>query len=524
MDSDDHDSLFGSPPTLPKPQPNEDTVGAPRDENPLVLPGTEFHLSVANPETFAGSSPAQSQLTMPTSLSDSREVPAPTSGSDIFTPTNVYPLADQKALGELNQSGPSAYSSQTLEALRNTTGPVRLIPTLPTGGAPFAPATVPAVTSTSLLSPNHSFTSQTEYSAASSPVAASSAHDSVASNNDATASNGARQGFKKCTKCNKDKPMPEYEYMSPMGNQLPRAQCAACREKRRASSARTKNKKDESAARARFQGRQKHRQQQHQQQQSSRGFDGPATQTSFSNPLIPTMTALLPSPECNVDVVAQKSPSIPTPFGQMPMSPSSSAFPRLQNGFPHPPDLGGSRPTATFGPSTPPLSMTPALSGLSFDSSTVDGQLIRDLEMFESDMAAFANHPSSRLPSPSSALPPDLTTEMSHSQEQQQETTNRPLGTFVTVQILPVTLDEADINLFLSQEMERFRYGIDKCTWLKKQDEATVKKCWRRREAAIVLGLVEVPPPNLQSKIGVLYSEGSHDLLPGWHDDYEANT
>ncbi|KAK1596741.1 uncharacterized protein LY79DRAFT_509054 [Colletotrichum navitas] len=523
MDSDDEDSLFGSPPMSPTRQPNENTIGTLRDETPLTLPRTELSSSpVADVETFASSSPTHGQLAMPASLQDAREAPARASGFDnTFTPTAIYPLADQRAQVEMDQSRPPVYSSQILEALRNTTGPVRLIPTLPTS-APFTPATVADTTSASLLSPNHSFIQQTEYSTPLNAVAGSSPHDSVASN-DAVASNyAAAHGLKKCTKCKKDKPLSDYEYMSPMGHQVPRSQCADCREKRRVSAAHAKIKKDGIRAQARLQAQ--YTQQRQHQRQASGGSHGLATQTNFLYPLGLSATTLSPVPDGNADTIVQ-DPSMTTLFRHMPMYLSPTTFPDLQyDGLPNLPGPEGCRSVATFGPSTPPSLMVPAFSGLSFDSSPAGTQMSRDLEMLESDLTHAANHTSSRLPSPSSVLPLDPTAESIAVQEQPQQLTNScPHGTLVTVQILPVSLAEADIDLLLNQEMERFRYGRNNCRWLKKQDEATVKKCWRRREAAIVLGLVEVPPPNLQPRIGFVYSEGSHDIVPGGNDDYEED-
>ncbi|OHW90906.1 hypothetical protein CSPAE12_10446 [Colletotrichum incanum] len=145
-----------------------------------------------------------------------------------------------------------------------------------------------------------------------------------------------------------------------------------------------------------------------------------------------------------------------------------------------------------------------------------------DSQMFESDMSNFVNFTSSPLQSPSSVLPPDPNLEVNLPQEQQQQTDHWPSNTAVTVKTLPISLNEAELKLFIDQEMERFRFGCEKCRWMKNQDEATLQQCWRKREAAIVLGLIEVPPPNLQSKIGVLRSEGSHDFLPGGNDDGDS--
>ncbi|EFQ35155.1 hypothetical protein CGRA01v4_01724 [Colletotrichum graminicola] len=528
MESDDQDSRFGSPPMSPKRQPNEDTIGALRDETPLTLPSTEFCSSpVADLETSAGSSPTHGQFTMPASLQDTHEALARSSDfDDTFTPNAVYQLAAQRAKREMDQSRPSVYSSQILEALRNTTGPVRLIPTLPTS-APFTPTTVADTTSASSLSPNHSFIQQTECFTPANAVAASSPHDSVAGN-DAIASNyAATHGLKKCTKCKKDRPLSDYEYMSPMGHQVPRSQCAECREKRRVSAAHAKIKKDGIRAQARLQAQHaQQRQQQHhdqqQQQQASGGFHGFASQTNLLHPLGLGTAMLSPAPDCNANTIAQ-GPSMATLFEHMPMHLSSTAFPYLHyDGLSNLPGPEGPCSVATFSPSTPHSLMGPAFSSLSFGGSIADAQMNRDLEMLELDLLAAANNASSRLPSPSSVLPPDPSAESIPLQEQQQQQTNNcPHGTLVTVQILPVTLTEADIDLLLNQEMERFRSGRENCRWLKKQDEATVKKFWRRREAAIVLGLVTVPPPNLQPRIGFVYSEGSHDILPSGNGEYE---
>ncbi|KAK2021276.1 hypothetical protein LX32DRAFT_605011 [Colletotrichum zoysiae] len=462
MDSYDNDSLFGSPLTTPMWQP---TGGAPRDDIPLVLPGMGFNpSSVTNLATFMSSSTTQDQSAMPTSLQDAREAPARASDFEsIFTSTSVHPLADQQAPRETNQSRPSAYSAQTLEAFRNTTSPIRLVPTVPTG-TPSIPLPLPAVTSTWL--PNHSSFQQTGYLAPPT-TAAALPHGSIAGNNNATASDRAAERTKWCYKCRKDRPLSDYLHMTPMGQHVIRNTCFGCREKKRISAARSKIKKEETQVPNRLQAKysqqpqhlhnqQQHQHEQHQQhdqqqQQTSGGFDGVATQTNR----LPTLSL-----------------------------------------------------------------MTPAFPSLSFDNSLAGAQLIRDLQMFESDMADAANQVSSQLPSPSSVLPPDPTSESSTSQDQQQQETNsHPL--FIPVQILPTTLSEADIDLLISQEAEKFRHGCRNCSWLKKQDAATVKKLWRRRVSTIVLGLVQVPPPDPQPRIGFVHSEGSHNLLPDHEYGYQ---
>ncbi|KAK1975633.1 hypothetical protein LZ30DRAFT_693455 [Colletotrichum cereale] len=445
MDLDDQDSLFGSSPI--KSQPNEAIVGAPGDRLSLCLPSTEFHSSpVIDLETLADSSSAQVQFTMPALSKDSQQIPMQASGSDNnFTPAETRLLASQQAAGERAQSRPSVYSSQTLEALKNTTGPVRLTPTLPTG-APSTVSTVPAARSSSLLSPNHSFVQQHDYYTPSYTIATSSPSDSISSNGNAIASNGALQGSKKCTKCNKYKPLSDYDHMSPMGQQTIRHQCADCRLKRRASAARTKTKRDEILAQTRRraqQQQQQQQQQQHQRQHQRQQYQQQQHQQHYQQ--------------------QQQQPG-------------------------------------TLG----------SLYGLATQTD--------NLQTLQSDMADVADLRHSQLPSPSSVLPPDPTPEANGVEEQQQATGPCPLGNFITVRTLPVTLTEEDINIFIEQESERFLYGRENCSWLKTQDEATAQKCWRRREAAIVLGLVEVPPPNLQSKIGFLYSEGSHEFLPGFND------
>ncbi|KAK2049973.1 hypothetical protein LZ31DRAFT_617214 [Colletotrichum somersetense] len=476
MDSDDKDSLFGSPPMSPKWQP---TVGAPRDDIPLVLPGMVFNpSSVTSLATFTSSSTTQGQSTMPTSLQDACEAPARASDFEsISTSTNVHPLANQQAPRETNQSRPAVYSAQTLEALRNTTSPIRLVPTVPTG-TPSIPAHLPAAKSTWL--PNHSSVQTTGYLAPST-TAAALPHGSIAGNNKATASNSAAERFKWCYKCRKDRPLSDYVHMTPMGQYVIRNTCFGCREKKRISAARSKNKKEEAQVPNRLQAQYSqqpqhlHNQQQHQQQQLQHLHDQPQHQQE----------------QHQQHYQQQQQTS------------------------------GGFDGIATQTNRLPTLSlMTPAFSHLSFDNSLADAQLIRDLQMFESDMANAANHVSSQLPSPSSVLPPDPTADSSTSQEQQQQETNsHPL--FIPVQILPTTLAEADIDLLISQEAEKFRHGCRNCSWLKKQDAATVKKLWRRRVSTIVLGLVQVPPPDPQPRIGFVHSEGSHNLLPDREDDYQ---
>ncbi|KZL72396.1 hypothetical protein CT0861_03515 [Colletotrichum tofieldiae] len=519
MDIDDVDSLFDSPPMSPKSQPTVDTASAPKNSISLCLPGMNFSSSpMTIHKTSTDSAPTQSQTTMQTSLKNPRQTPAHgLSSRNVYTPTRSLSLMPQQALEELGQAGPPTYVSPTLEALKNPTGPVRLIPTLPTG-ASSAPTALPPIF-TSPFSPGHDFVHLSTSPIPSRTALANSPRNSTLCNDSSTVPEGATQRSKKCTKCGKDRPLSEYEHMSPMGQRQPRAQCASCREKRRVSVARSKKKKEDVLAQARLRAQHREAQDRQLEQQTTEALQSPSIQAS-NLPLLrnPTMAAFSPSLDRNVATVGQGS-SMSAPAAQSPMLSSPTVPLSLGCGFPNLSRLKGFHPAATLASSTSLPSMAPALSSSPFASYSDDPQVIQDLFMCELDMSNFVNFTSSPLQSPSSLLPPDPIMEANTPQEQQQQTDHRPSHTFVTVKTLPISLNEAELKLFINQEMERFRFGRENCRWMKNQDEATLQQCWRKREAAIVLGLVEVPPPKLQSKIGVLRSEGSHDLLPGGNDD-----
>lgn len=62
----------------------------------------------------------------------------------------------------------------------------------------------------------------------------------------------------------------------------------------------------------------------------------------------------------------------------------------------------------------------------------------------------------------------------------------------------------------IDYERHRFESALQKCHYLRGQDEESLRRIWRKREAAIVMDLVVVPLPEPQPIFGQTYSRGSH--------------
>ncbi|KAL2883501.1 hypothetical protein SGCOL_001184 [Colletotrichum sp. CLE4] len=138
----------------------------------------------------------------------------------------------------------------------------------------------------------------------------------------------------------------------------------------------------------------------------------------------------------------------------------------------------------------------------------------------EADIAFHGLQSSKRRPSPCSILPQEADVEAGVSQIQQDTTS--AFYDIVSVKTLKTPLTKNEENWLLNHERQKFKEARHKCPWMKTQEKTTLMLYWEKRQASIVLGLVDVPGHDLQPMIGYSYAEGSHQSLPGaYPDDYD---
>ncbi|WQF82346.1 hypothetical protein CDEST_07360 [Colletotrichum destructivum] len=258
-----------------------------------------------------------------------------------------------------------------------------------------------------------------------------------------------------------------------MGQQQPRSQCTDCRKKRRVSSARSKKRKQEDMAGQHQDERQAQGQNKHQQ--ASQGLQVHLKQKkNILSPKDATMMA------CDAKAEAK------------------GLFPRASQ-----------RPSNAF-PSLPGAAMTNV-------QALRDMQHMRNVECLQE----FDDLTRSSQMSACSVFPPDPRLASKASQEQssaQPQSDERYRPILAIVHTLPISLNGAELDFVVGQERQMFDHGRQTCPWMRGQDEATLQQYWRKREAAVVLGLLEVPMPSLQPKIGITRSQGSHNNMPGGND------
>ncbi|TIC97730.1 hypothetical protein CH35J_007568 [Colletotrichum higginsianum] len=298
--------------------------------------------------------------------------------------------------------------------------------------------------------------------------------------------------------------------MNSMGQQQPRNQCTDCRKKRRVSAARSKKRKQEDMA-----GQHQHERQmqgQNQHQQASQELQGHLEQKKN-----------ILSPKDATTMAWDAKVEAPGPFPRASQRPS--------NAFPSLPGLERSRPTASRDPS-----VTPVLPNSNFgrdpvpptfeDAATTNVQTLRDMQHMRNVecLQEFDNLTRSTQMSPGSVFPPDprfaskAPQEQSPAQPAQPQSDERYRPILSIVHTLPISLNGAELDFVVGQERQMFDQGRQTCLWMRGQDEATLQQYWRKREAAVVLGLLEVPMPSLQPKIGITRSQGSHKNMPGGND------
>ncbi|KAJ0165216.1 hypothetical protein CTA2_11979 [Colletotrichum tanaceti] len=207
--------------------------------------------------------------------------------------------------------------------------------------------------------------------------------------------------------------------------------------------------------------------------------------------------------------------------------PFPRASQRPSNAFPSLPglQLEGSCPTASRDPS-----LTPALSDSTFGRDPVpptfedldmsNVQTLRDMQHQRNvdTLQEFADLSRRSPMSTGSVFPPDQRFVSKAAQEQslgQPRPDERFRPILAIVHTLPISLNGAELDFVVGQERQMFDRGRETCPWMRGQDETTLQQYWRKREAAVVLGLLEVPMPSLQPKIGITRSQGSHNNVPG---------
>ncbi|KAK1488039.1 hypothetical protein CTAM01_11585 [Colletotrichum tamarilloi] len=464
MDFDNDESLFGSSP------PTSATLGshfAVRDPIPLCLPGMgTTQLPNAN------SAPAQAQ-----GAASSLQVPhmphqvLGIENNPLDVPSRPQTPAQRRVSRKTSKPSSSRRSSSSQKApisAINPGVPVRLIPTLPGSSAPTAetPLFAPPI------APGHSTLPPLPASLLLSPS------PPVLNGNGAPLALGvgeASSSQKLCTKCHKSKPQSEFSSMTNMGLIRERSQCEPCRRKRRESSARYKLRKEKAETQA------EDNQEQLQQQQLPQG--GMA--------------------QCPYHGLSEHQPT-------------RSSHPLTEV-------VGLEQATE----SSPMHGVATANTMLGFNSTT---ELMREaspiIDKFvpkgvdiEADMAFCGFQSSKQMASPSLVLPQETGVEagLPPTQDHTSE-----LYDIVSVKTLKTPLTKNAEAWLLNHEKQKFKEGREKCEWMKTQEKKTLVACWEKRQASIVLGLVEVPGSDLQPMIGYSYAEGSHQNLPGaYPDDYD---
>ncbi|KAK1475397.1 hypothetical protein CABS01_03674 [Colletotrichum abscissum] len=464
MDFDDDESLFGSSP------PTSAALGsyfAVRDPIPLCLPRMG-----ATQLPNANGAPAQAQSA--TSSSQVPHMPHQVLGienNSLDVPSRPQTPAQRRLSRKTSKPSSSRRSSSSQKApisAINPGVPVRLIPTLPGSSAPTAetPLLAPPI------APGHSTLPPLPASLLLSPS------PPVLNGNGAPLALGvgeASSSQKLCTKCHKSKPQSEFSSMTNMGLIRERSQCEPCRRKRRESSARYKLRKEKAETQA------EDNQEQLQQQQLPQG--GMA--------------------QCPYHGLSEHQPT------------RSS----------HP--LTGVVGLEQATESSPMHGVATANTMLGFNSTTelmrkaspiIDKFFPKGVDI-EADMAFCGFQSSKQMASPSLVLPQE--TGMEAGLPPTQDHTSE-LYDIVSVKTLKTPLTKNAEAWLLNHEKQKFKEGREKCEWMKTQEKKTLVACWEKRQASIVLGLVEVPGSDLQPMIGYSYAEGSHQNLPGaYPDDYD---
>ncbi|KAI3542022.1 hypothetical protein CSPX01_07249 [Colletotrichum filicis] len=444
------------------PLPTSATLGpqfAVRDPIPLCLPGMG-----ATQLPNANGAPAQAQSA--TSSSQVPHMPHQVLGienNSLDVPSRPQTPAQRRLSQKTSKPSSSRRSSSSQKApisAINPGVPVRLIPTLPGSSAP----TVETPLFAPPIAPGHSTLPPLPASLLLSPT------PPVLNGNGAPSALGvgeASSSQKLCTKCHKSKPQSEFSSMTNMGLTRERSQCEPCRRKRRESSARYKLRKEKAETQA------EDNQEQLQQQQLPQGgmaqcpYHGLSEHqpTRSSHPL--TEVTLAP----NALITTQHDPIDLT-------SPSVASF---------------------------------------FDWPAAQ-EPEQDVDI-EADMEFCGFQSSKQMASPSLVLPQE--TGMEAGLPPTQDHTSE-LYDIVSVKTLKTPLTKNAEAWLLNHEKQKFKEGREKCEWMKTQEKKTLVACWEKRQASIVLGLVEVPGSDLQPMIGYSYAEGSHQNLPGaYPDDYD---
>ncbi|KAK1622689.1 hypothetical protein BDP81DRAFT_507301 [Colletotrichum phormii] len=494
FDDDDDESLFGSPLNSPQPQP----YFAVRDPTHLCLPGmSSSHLPNAN------LAPAQAQST--TSKLQVPQVPQQvmgTEGNALDVPTRPQ-TPEQRRLSRNNSKPSSSRTASTTQrapiSTINPGVPVRLIPTMPGSSAlasetplfapPIAPgySVLPPLPASLLLPPTP-------------PV--------LNEDRAPSASGEASPAQKMCSKCRKVKPQSEYTSMTHMGLIKERSQCEPCRRKRRESSARHKLRKGQAETEA------EDTQEQAQQQQLPQGGMSQCPHhglddnqlTLSSHPLASIAGSGQATQSSPMRGVATKSTMLGFSSITQPMREASTLFYMIMVA-----------PNALITTQHDPIDLTFPTVPSFFDWPGAH-ELAQGIDL-EADMAFYGLQSSKRLLSPSSVFPKETGMEVGVSQIQD---TTSAFYDIVSVKTLKTPLTKNEENWLLNHERQKFKEARHKCPWMKTQDKTTLELYWEKRQASIVLGLVDVPGSDLQPMIGYSYAEGSHQSLAGaYPDDYD---
>ncbi|KAI3556540.1 hypothetical protein CABS03_03601 [Colletotrichum abscissum] len=430
-----------------------------RDPIPLCLPRMG-----ATQLPNANGAPAQAQSA--TSSSQVPHMPHQVLGienNSLDVPSRPQTPAQRRLSRKTSKPSSSRRSSSSQKApisAINPGVPVRLIPTLPGSSAPTAetPLLAPPI------APGHSTLPPLPASLLLSPS------PPVLNGNGAPLALGvgeASSSQKLCTKCHKSKPQSEFSSMTNMGLIRERSQCEPCRRKRRESSARYKLRKEKAETQA------EDNQEQLQQQQLPQG--GMA--------------------QCPYHGLSEHQPT-------------RSSHPLTGVTF---------APNALITTQHDPIDLTSPTFSPFFDwPAAQEPEQGVDIE---ADMAFCGFQSSKQMASPSLVLPQE--TGMEAGLPPTQDHTSE-LYDIVSVKTLKTPLTKNAEAWLLNHEKQKFKEGREKCEWMKTQEKKTLVACWEKRQASIVLGLVEVPGSDLQPMIGYSYAEGSHQNLPGaYPDDYD---
>ncbi|KAK1658883.1 hypothetical protein BDP55DRAFT_772979 [Colletotrichum godetiae] len=470
FDDDNDESLFGSPLTSLKPQP----YFAVRDPTPLYLPGMRSsHLANAN-LGFAQAESTTSDVQAP-------QVPQQAIGTEnnaLDVPITPQTPAQRRLSRSASKRSSSRTPSTTQRAPISTINPgvpVRLIPTMPGSSAPAAETlfALPIAPGNSALPPLPALLLLPPTP----PV--------LNEHGAPSASGEASPAQKMCSKCRKVKPQSELTSMTHMGLIKERSQCEPCRRKRRESSARHKLRKGQAETEA------EDTQEQAQQQQLPQGGMSQCPHHGLDD----NQLTLSSHPLASVAGSGQATQSSPMRGGA-----TKSTMLGFSSAMREAIDLTS--------PTVPSFFDWPGAHEL--------GQGI-DLE---ADMAFHGLQSSKRRPSPCSILPQEADVEAGVSQIQQDTTS--AFYDIVSVKTLKTPLTKNEENWLLNHERQKFKEARHKCPWMKTQEKTTLELYWEKRQASIVLGLVDVPGHDFQPMIGYSYAEGSHQSLPGaYPDDYD---